>query len=667
MNYICFKKHYLLKSLNIIFKIFNVPAFLTLLLIFFHTNSILFAQQSINHIKPLSTVSVDISAGEWQDRSSFYAEEDLPPFHLRWWAYSIYVSLILILLCIHYRLKRKRFFLNRQLQQEHLELQKQRENNYLKSVFFTNISHEFRTPLTLIMAPVEKWLTKTDNSELKLDLEAVYKNSQHILNMVNELLDLSKFDFNKMKLSVKEEDIVKILKDLVLSFTSLAEQKEINLSFLSSNESIIVYVDQNRIKHIFSNLISNSFKSTPHNGKISVTISTPHIDDEYPETPQFIEITVKDTGKGISQDHLDHIFDRYYQVESVDGISNNSSGIGLSLVKGLTELHHGNISVRSKVGFGTTFVIHLPIGKDHLPAEILSEKPIQDDILAIKNTTLYETKVLSDLINKKTEEKQAEPVHTKDTAHILIIEDNADVRSLLRRTLIPEYRISEAENGIDGLEFAQNIEPNLIICDVMMPGMDGCQLCRKIKEDPLTSHIPVIILTARVTTENKINGLLSGADDYLFKPYNTTELLVRIKNLILQRINLQLRFHEEIIVQPSYITVTPVDKLFLQHAIAIVEKHIDDFDLETQFLADEIGMSRMNVHRKLKALTAQTPSQFICSIRLKRAAQLLKQHSGNVTEVAYDVGFNSSSYFAKCFRTEFGTSPSEFAKCQEPS
>ena len=590
--------------------------------------------------------------------------EVLTPIWLTGWAFAGYFIILLLLIFSLARAIFNRMKLKHQLNYEHLELSRQKELAHLKSTFYTNISHDLRTPLTLIIGPIEKWLRKIKNEDLRNDLKMIQKNSNRMLSLINQLFDLSRIDSGEMELKIQPVNIVEILKDLAISFSSLAEQKEINLSFTASQDSIILYIDRDKFGNIMTNLLHNAFKHTSANGKIAISVFIKRPDDNDDLSNQFVDIIIRDTGEGIPREHIDNIFDRFYQVKDVYGNSNEGTGLGLSLVRELTELHHGTVKVKSQVNRGSTFTLSFPLGKTHdtigameniispeLQTELSYQPDIEHNIPAMSN------------INDQVQESKSEKL--KDAPQLLIVEDNADIRTYLRKCLDHMYKIAEAKNGIEGLEIAGRIDPDLIISDIMMPEMDGYEMCRRIKNDELTSHIPVILLTARTTIEDKIGGLEMGADDYIFKPFDSLELATRVKNLIAQRKKLWERFHEEIIVQPGKITVTSVDNVFLQKVMSVVEEYIADQHLETQFLADRVGMSRMNLHRKIKAITGQTPGQFISTMRLKRAAQLIKDQAGNVTEVAYDVGFNSLSYFARCFKAEFGVLPSAFAKNQE--
>lgn len=552
----------------------------------------------------------------------------------------------------------------------------------MKSRFFANISHEFRTPLTLILGPLEKLLSETIDKRLIKQYRVMLRSGRRLLRLINQLLDLSKMESGNMSLKASPEDIVKLIRSTVLFFSSMAERRKIDLKFSASQDSIEVYVDRDKLEKIMSNLLSNAFKFTPEGGKISVTISTDQDENLTPTYPikwskdwvkNFIEIAVADTGKGIPSDRIEKIFDRFYQVEDSSTREHEGTGIGLALTKELVELHHGEICVASQIsekylfkglkplkGFysdeqGTAFVIRLPLGTAHLK---------EDEIVEISPISGVDEKTEIEL--EKPEFEETAPlkpeIHLRKGAEIiLIVEDNQDVRDYIREFLEATYQIIEAKDGLEGFEIAAEKIPDLVVSDVMMPKLDGFEFCRKLKTDERTSHIPVILLTARASGDSKVEGLEIGADDYLTKPFDVRELQVRVKNLIEGRRKLRERFSREITLQPKDVAITSMDEQFLQRAMAIVEKHIADAEFTTDTLAWEVGLSRMQLNRKLQALTDQPSRGFIRMLRLKRAAQLLQQSAGTVTEIAYDVGFNSLSHFAKAFREQFGQSPSEYA------
>lgn len=367
----------------------------------------------------------------------------------------------------------------------------------------------------------------------------------------------------------------------------------------------------------------------------------------------YIQISVSDTGIGIPPDRLDKIFDRFYQIDDSYTREHEGSGIGLALTKELVELHHGKITVQSELNKGTTFVVYLPLGKEHLkPEEFVAEMPVEEIKPEISPVEIIE-EIESDEKIKEVPRRKAIPI-------VLIVEDNRDMRSYLKDCLAGDYRIIEAVDGEEGLKTATDKIPDLIISDVMMPKMDGFQLCQRLKTDERTSHIPVILLTARAAAADKIGGLEFGADDYIIKPFDTKELLVRAKNLIQQRRLLRKKFSQQTAFVPDEIATTPIDVSFLQKAKDLIEGHLADEDFSVELLAKNIGMSRSQLHRKLRALTDHSTSEFIRTLRLQRAAHLLQQQRFTVAEVAFEVGFNNPSYFAACFRKQFGKLPSEY-------
>jgi DNA-binding response OmpR family regulator len=372
---------------------------------------------------------------------------------------------------------------------------------------------------------------------------------------------------------------------------------------------------------------------------------------------RFVKISIKDTGIGIPTDRLDKVFDRFYQVDDSYTREHEGSGIGLALTKELVDLHHGKIAVQSEQHKGTTFTVYLPLGKEHLkPEEIVAETSAEE----FKPEEELSESLQSAKSDLRLSERFAPPSHRKATPIVLIVEDNSDMRAYMQDCLAQDYRIIEAVDGEDGLQTATDKIPDLIISDVMMPKMDGFQLCQRLKSDERTSHIPIILLTARATAESKIKGLELGADDYILKPFDRTELQVRAKNLIEQRRKLRERFSRDISLPPKEIAVTSYDEKFLQRAMNIIEQHLSNPDFDVTILAREVGMSRMQLHRKLQALTNQSANKFIRSLRLKKAADLLNQKYGNVAQIAYEVGFNNPAYFAECFRKQFGKLPSEY-------
>ncbi len=599
--------------------------------------------------------------GLWNEEGTSVRIIITPP----WWrshlAFACYILIFFGILIGLRQFELRRTRLRGELKMRRFESQKLQEIDSMKSRFFANISHEFRTPLTLILGPLGKMLSQAKNKEKKQELKMMQRNAQRLQRLINQLLDLSKIEAGKMKLLTRPENIVALLNRIVQSFESQAKLKGIELKFHSEQNEIIAYIDRDKIENIFYNLLSNALKFTSEGGTVECRIRIrpePELlqrlsDSEIQNLKSEIIIAVSDTGIGIPQDRLDKVFDRFYQVDDSYTREHEGSGIGLALTKELVDLHHGKITVESELNKGTTFTVYLPIGKGHLkPEEIIAEKPVEEIQPEISSGEIG--------MGIEAEEKVKAQSRQKALPLVLIVEDNADMRSYLQDCLARDYRVIEAVDGEDGLHRAIDKIPDLIISDVMMPKMDGFQFCERVKSDERTSHIPVILLTARATAESKIKGLELGADDYLIKPFDRTELQVRAKNLIEQRRKLRERFSRNIALQPQEIAVTSYDEKFLQRAMAIIEQHLANPDFDVTILSRAIGMSRMQLHRKLYALTNQSTNKFIRSLRLKRAADLLNQKYGNVAQIAYEVGFNNPSYFAECFRKQFGKLPSEY-------
>jgi len=539
-------------------------------------------------------------------------------------------------------------------QRDLLEHQNQQiiELDELKNRFFTNISHEFRTPLSLIQSPVEELLDDPRRNEKeRRKLNMVQRHARRLLNLVNQLLDISKIDGSNMKLELVEADVMKHLSAVAGSFSSLAETKSIGYHLNFSKEELKTWFDLDKIEKIAINLLSNAFKYTPEGGEIIINASYKKVND--PVVPLVLDFSVTDTGTGIPEDSLNKVFDRFYQVESSLRRDVGGTGIGLSLSRDLAVLMHGNISVKSELCKGSTFFVELPLGKSHLnESEFILSKDLPDSGTFVPEVYEQMDAVFSHQENLLNNEK---PV-------ILIVEDNRDIRMELIDNFNLEYTLLEAVDGIAGYKKATEMIPDLILTDLMMPRMDGIMLCNKLRKDERTSHIPIIMLTAKVTLENKITGFQTGADDYIPKPFNMAELKARVANLIEQRKRLRERYSQEITLEPGDISVTPLDEQFLKKAIVIVEKHLSDENFDLPGFSEEMNMSRSTLFRKLHALTDQSPTEFIRTIRLKRAASLLKQNFGNVTQVSMEVGFNNLPYFNRSFKKHFGVTPSVYQK-----
>ncbi len=548
--------------------------------------------------------------------------------------------------------------LNADIESKNLELEKQskklKEMDEVKSRFFANISHEFRTPLTLILGLLNKYSDQLTGAEESRDFDIMKRNGNRLLLLINQLLDLSKLESGELKLQSSPSDIVLFSKNITAQFESMAADKEITFTFnnenihaISAHDPIELYFDQEKLHKVLANLLSNAVKFTHQKGKIAVSV-------KQDSSADMVVIKVSNTGEGIPSKKLPFVFNRFFQVNDASNREYEGTGIGLALVKELVELHKGSVDVESDLGV-TTFCLQLPLDDSYLKEDEKVEAPPPASLAAERHGDIAVSspsrEVLTDI-----------PVHAEDgeKLQVLVVEDNHDLRTFVKNILETQYAVHEAFDGVDGLEKAEELIPDLIISDVMMPRMDGYDLCRHLKASQKTNHIPLIMLTAKATRENKLDGLETGADDYLVKPFDEEELMVRIRNLILIREQLQKKFQGESWQKPAAVQVTSVHQRFLEDLKKVIEENLDNENFGVEDLGQALAMSRSQVHRKLKAITDQSTTTFIRNYRLHRAADLLKQDAGNVTEIAYQVGFNSQTYFSSSFHELFGCSPSEF-------
>ncbi len=544
----------------------------------------------------------------------------------------------IVFLLVLYNSQRLKSRKNRQL------LEKEKELDRMKSRFFANISHEFRTPLTLILGPIDEMMANNGSPVFNKNLKVMKRNAGRLLNLVNQLLDLSKIESGKFKLKISKSDIISVVKGVAMSYHSMAEQRNIELTLDISPELLEMNYDREKLETVLTNLLSNAFKFTPDHGIISITANI-----ELHGRSEVFRIIVTDSGRGIPEKDIDQIFNRFYQSDSNEFMQQEGSGIGLALSKELVELHGGRIYATSQRGEGTQVVFEIPT--DIPDSHIISQK--SSIARPIEATGFDELDGLEELeLENEIDHIDARPI-------VLIVEDHPDVQNYLRDILKNNYSIHVANNGLEGIEKAIEIIPDLIVSDVMMPIKNGYEVCRSIKTDEKTSHIPVILLTAKSDSEDKIEGLQALADDYITKPFLPKELTARIHNLINTRQELRKKYKKEGVLKPKDIASNTVDEQFLERLIEIVELNMGDEKFGVELLGDEMGMSRSQLHRKLKALLDQGPNQFIRSFRLQRAHELLIQHAATASEIAYQVGFGSPSYFTKCFHEEYGYTPTE--------
>ena len=581
----------------------------------------------------------------------------LPPWYRTWWAYVLYAlgAAGLIWAFSHWRskqLRQKNLVLEAVVTERTEEIRKKnkmlsyqterlKELDMMKTRLFANISHEFRTPLTLIKGPVEK-LEREQNTRISMpNIKMIRRNANRLLNLVNQLLDLSKLDSGKLSLNPAEGDLFKSIRAAASAFSSHAASRNMDYRVSVPSEALWVSFDRDKLEKILYNLLSNAFKFTADEGSV-------HVQAEFRNNK--LKLKVKDSGSGIPEDKLPHIFDRFYQVDDSYTREKTGSGIGLALTKELVELMRGTIFVESDPGQETVFRVVIPMEK----IETTRGRSFEEEVEITPEAVLLESGKTTDT--------------TKGTVPVvLIIEDNNDMRFFIREQLEGDYNIFEAEHGEQGLEKAETVAPDLIVTDLMMPRMDGITLCQKLKTQRSTSHIPVIMLTAKAGLENKLEGLETGADDYLTKPFDARELQIRVRNLIDQRAKLRALYSKNISLDPKEIAVNSVDEEFLEEVLALMEEHYENSTFGPKQLQQYLAMSKTQLHRKLKALTDTPPSELLRNFRLKRAAQLLPQRGDNISQVAYDVGFNTLSYFTKCFKDLYGVSPTQYVKNQKPS
>ena len=522
-----------------------------------------------------------------------------------------------------------------------ISLSKQLEEaTHAKLVFFTNVSHDFRTPLTLVADPVEqlledKALTPRQQSLLKV----VHKNVHILLRLVNQILDFRKYENDKLELVRANMNLRVQLQEWSHSFQTLALKKHIHfvLEVNDDRADYLMAVDAEKMERVYFNLLSNAFKFTPENGTITVTLST--LTKE--EGGRYARLVVADTGSGISVQHIRHIFDRFYQID----VNHAGSGIGLALAKAFVELHGGEITVDSVEGKGTVFTVDIPMTAVEEPSADLVQEP-----------RITQQTVVEELEDMETEEQ----IPDENKECILIIDDNADVRDYVKSLLKEEYTVIEAPDGRAGLKKAMKYVPDAIICDVMMPVMDGLECCRKLKTELQTSHIPVMLLTACSLDEQRIQGFECGADSYISKPFNSKLLLVRLRNLMDNHKRLKQFFGDKTTLSKE--PVSDVDKGFVDRFRELIEENLADSELSVEDLGSKMGLSRVQLYRKIKALTNYSPNELVRIARLKKAASLLASSEKTISEITYEVGFTSPSYFTKCYKDYFGESPTDFLK-----
>ncbi|WP_349860919.1 hybrid sensor histidine kinase/response regulator transcription factor, partial [Bacteroides cellulosilyticus] len=562
----------------------------------------------------------------------------LPAWYESWYAYTVYVLCILAITYYFYRMVRNRIRMRQAIAMGKIERQKIEEINHAKLQFFTNITHELLTPLSIISASVDELKEEIPSSSRLL--QVMENNTSRLIRLIQQILEFRKVENGKLKLKVSCGNISLFLKNSVLAFAPLVKKKKLSIS-LEATEECSGYFDVDKLDKIIYNLLSNAAKYTPEGGAITLCQS-------YDEETGLLKITVNNPGECIPEEKLAHLFERFYEGE-YRKFHTIGTGIGLSLTKDLVALHHGTIYAFSNKEEGNTFVVQIPVRREAFKEEEIDESMeyAAYNVLPIGEV---EEAVATDMAER-------EP----GSSSLLLVEDNEDLLSSMVRLLQGRYHILQARNGVEALAVLEKEEVNLIVSDIMMPEMDGIELCRRIKEKFETCHIPVILLTAKITDEDQVMGYESGADGYICKPLRLSVLLAKIDNLLKKSNRMGIDFRKQLVFEAKELNFTSMDEAFIQKAVDCVNAHLDDCNFEhAQFLA-EMGMARTTLADKLKLLTGLTPSGFINNVRLQAACRLIDEKKKiRISDLAYAVGFNDPKYFSLCFRKKFGLSPTEY-------
>jgi len=596
--------------------------------------------------------------GFWNETPKELRIKILPPFWKAWWAYLMYVIFFVFLMWLFRRYILISVDYNNKLKIEKLEKRKLREINKMKLEFFTNISHEFKTPLTLILGPLQNLLEiKTTDLNTKESLLIMDRNAKHLYRLVNQLMDFRKAESKKLKVNAVFGDIVDFCENIVSSFHVLANKKHLDISFKSQVSELIAYFDHDLMEKIMNNILSNAVKFTPDNGSIRVSLSVVKPRRQMSgrpgqKNPEF-QIIVEDSGIGIPKSKTSKIFGRFYQVDDANNVGYTGSGVGLALTKKLVVLLDGSIDVTSVENKGSRFVMSFPLIVDSPSIDGKIE-----NILLEEGISEFKCNISDNSVSKDSELETEEKLPL-----MLIVEDNSDMQRFLKASFEGQYRIIQAFNGKQGLKKALDNIPNIIISDVMMPEMDGIEFCTKIKNNDITNHVPIIMLTAKGSVESKLKGLEVGADSYIPKPFDMRILEVKVKKLLEDRDILREKFRLKGITHDSKkIGINNTHKTFLEKAEKIIEENLMNNEFGVEDLALALSFSRMQLYRKFKSILGSSANEFIRNYRIKKAAHLLIETDLNVSEILYDVGFTNRSYFSKCFKQSFDMSPKEYAK-----
>ncbi len=572
----------------------------------------------------------------------------LPPWYRAPWAYLLYALLFGLLFYgilqwRSHKLKKDKRRLESIIAANVAEIKDQAERlqelDKAKSRFFANISHEFRTPLTLILGPLERMAKDRDREDIG-EITIMSRNAKRVKHLIDQLLDLSRLESKNLQLKVGKGDVIGFLRPLFSQFQSHAKDGDIRYDVLFDPDSHVGYFDPDKLEKMIYNLLANAFKFTPGGGDIRVEVTV---------SGESLTVMIKDTGIGIASKELPYVFDRFHRADEAEQSHREGTGIGLALTKELVQLHHGKILVESTLGEGSAFTLLLP----------LSKAAYREDEIGPEVTPSPEIRPETEIPPERTFHDGQETV---ERPLLLLVEDNRDMREYVTKTLQKDFEVLQAVDGEDGIAKALKHVPDVIISDLMMPKKDGIELCAFLKADERTDHIPIVLLTAKASMDSRLEGLGTGADDYLTKPFETEELLIRAQNLYKQRKMLREKYSSIMVLKPQDIDITSKDEAFLKKTMEIVERHIDDSSFSVDDFLLEIGMSRTHLHRKMTALTGHSTTEFVRIQRLRRAADLLEEDGVSVSEVCYMVGFSSFSYFIKSFKRQYGINPSEYAQ-----
>ncbi len=620
---------------------------------------------SYTNIKPgkyVFLVKGSNNDGIWNSTPASLLITIKPPYWKRWWAKIIYILLISGLIAVSLQIWNERVKIKHQLKLEHLAREKEHELNEKNIQFFTNISHEFRTPLSLIITPLENIILSA-GSKIKEQLIVIYHNAKRLLHLTNNLMDFRKLEEGMTNLKVNHGDIVKFVNEVSSYFNVDFKRRHIDFTVETTESAIHGWFDPDKLETILLNLLSNAFKYTSDYGRIKIKVNSADskdIEERYnPFTKnttlsnRYVEIAVIDNGKGITSEELPFVFEKFYQSKTTKNKTNSGTGIGLALTKGLVELHHGFIKAESSPNLKTCFALALPVE----PTAYLDDEIVSEPVSILKRT------ILDDPEEYRTQKNKIELVESdenRDKAEVLIVEDNSELRTFLAKELGEEFNIAQAADGKSGIELAFKNMPDLIVSDILMPHCSGIDLCKVIKTDIRTSHIPVILLTAKTAINDQIEGVKIGADAYITKPFNMQFLFVQINQLIQSRRKMYAHFSQDVYIMPNKLTDNEMDQKFIRKAIDYIVSNMTDNTLDVEGLAAALNLCRSNVYRKIKALTGKTIIEFIRIVRLKHAIKLMETKKYTLAEIAYLTGFTSPSYFTKSFKDQYGRPPSDY-------